>query len=137
MLDRISIFEHQRGRPLLSALVVQASTGHAGDGFARLCRSLGYEIGASQELAFWRTQVEEVMRYWAGPAPDGTDPLGDALRQAGSSQGALAGSPGRDADAGGASWAEQHAGRNVFMEITRRDDIGTDLKAPSAPPAAA
>jgi hypothetical protein len=29
-------------------------------------------------------------------------------------------------------WWEREVGENVFMEITRRDDIGTDLKAPSA-----
>jgi hypothetical protein len=29
-------------------------------------------------------------------------------------------------------WWEREAGENVFMEITRRDDIGADLKAPSA-----
>jgi hypothetical protein len=31
-----------------------------------------------------------------------------------------------------AYWWERAPGENVFMEITRRDDIGTDLKAPSA-----
>ena len=29
-------------------------------------------------------------------------------------------------------WWSGHSGENVFMEITRRDDIGTDLKAPLA-----
>ena len=29
-------------------------------------------------------------------------------------------------------WWERDAGENVWMEITRRDDIGADLKAPSA-----
>ena len=29
-------------------------------------------------------------------------------------------------------WWQHDAGENVWMEITRRDDIGTDLKAPSA-----
>jgi hypothetical protein len=29
-------------------------------------------------------------------------------------------------------WREPEAGENVFMEITRREDIGTDLKAPAA-----
>jgi hypothetical protein len=29
-------------------------------------------------------------------------------------------------------WWEREAGENVFMEITRRDDIGVDLKAPAA-----
>jgi hypothetical protein len=29
-------------------------------------------------------------------------------------------------------WWQRHAGENVWMEITRRDDIGADLKAPAA-----
>jgi hypothetical protein len=29
-------------------------------------------------------------------------------------------------------WWEREAGENIFMEITRRDDIGADLKAPAA-----
>ena len=29
-------------------------------------------------------------------------------------------------------WWRRHAGENVWMEITRRDDIGADLKAPAA-----
>jgi len=31
-------------------------------------------------------------------------------------------------------WLEQKFGESVFMVITRRDDIGADLRAPSAPP---
>ena len=29
-------------------------------------------------------------------------------------------------------WWQRHASENVWMEITRRDDIGADLKAPAA-----
>ena len=77
VLGRVSTFEHQHGRPLLSALVVHAGSRQAGDGFAgQLGLSLGYHIQAGQERAFWRSQVEEVVRYWAGqghtPAPDPT-----------------------------------------------------------------
>jgi hypothetical protein len=41
--------------------------------------------------------------------------------------------PGQGASGGGPGyWWGVKAGENVWMEITRRDDIGTDLKAPSA-----
>ena len=46
LLNRISAYEHQRGRPLLSALVVQVGTHHPGDGFVRLARSLGQKTPA-------------------------------------------------------------------------------------------
>jgi hypothetical protein len=63
-LGRISTFEHEQGRPMLSALVVQAGTLHAGDGFAGLGRNLGIQIQPGGERAFWRGQLEEVVRYW-------------------------------------------------------------------------
>src|SRR5262249_43068168 len=66
VLLRVSTFEHDRGRPLLSALVVQAASRRAGDGFAELGRDLSYQIEEGQERAFWRGQVEEVVRYWTG-----------------------------------------------------------------------
>src|SRR6266536_1288027 len=44
VLGRVSTFEHRQGRPMLSALVVQAGTLHAGDGFAGLGRDLGEKI---------------------------------------------------------------------------------------------
>ena len=52
VLGRISTFEHQEGRPMLSALVVQAGTLHAGPGFAGLGRELGFQIQEGQERAF-------------------------------------------------------------------------------------
>ena len=64
VLGRISTFEHEEGRPMLSTLVVQAGTLHTGPGFAGLGRELGYQIQQGQERAFWRSQVEAVVRYW-------------------------------------------------------------------------
>lgn len=67
VLGRISTFEHQQGRPLLSALVVHSGDMQAGAGFTGLARDLGYQIQPNQERAFWRSQVEDVVRYWTGP----------------------------------------------------------------------
>jgi hypothetical protein len=70
VLGRISTWEHDHGRPLLSALVVHAGDLQAGDGFAGLGRSLGYQIQPGQERAFWRGQVEKVVEYWTESAED-------------------------------------------------------------------
>jgi len=74
VLARISTFEHQQGRPMLSALVVRSSDYQAGIGFAGLGRDLGYHIQPGQERAFWRQEVEKVVRYWTGPGKDAPPP---------------------------------------------------------------
>jgi hypothetical protein len=74
VLGRISTYEHEHGRPLLSVLVVHAGSLQAGDGFAGLGRGLGFEIQPGQERAFWRSQLEEVVRYWTSHAA-GTETL--------------------------------------------------------------
>ena len=62
VLGRISTWEHAQGRPLLSALVVQAQSMRAGKGFAALAAGLGERIPSGQETAFWRSQVDVVWR---------------------------------------------------------------------------
>ena len=79
-LGRISSYEHRQGRPMLSALVVQAATHQAGDGFAALARSLGMQIQPGAELAFWRSQVEVIIQYWTGPGKD--EPAPDPVAKA-------------------------------------------------------
>lgn len=71
-IGHVSVYEYQYGRPLLSALVVQAGTLHAGDGFVQLARDLGHQIQPGQERAYWRSQVEAVVHYWHGPGRDVT-----------------------------------------------------------------
>jgi len=71
-IGHVSVYEHQYGRPLLSALVVHAGTMHAGDGFAQLARDLGYQIQPDQDRAYWRGQVEAVVQCWHGPGRDST-----------------------------------------------------------------
>lgn len=80
-LGRISTFEHEQGRPLLSALVVRATDQQPGPGFADLGHNLGYQIQPGQERAFWRSQLEAVVRYWTGPGKDipASDPTERAL----------------------------------------------------------
>jgi hypothetical protein len=80
VLGQISTYEHWQGRPMLSALVVQAGTLRAGDGFAVLGRSLGDEVQPGAELAFWREQVEAVIGYWTGPGKD--EPAPDPVAKA-------------------------------------------------------
>jgi hypothetical protein len=71
-IGHISAYENQFGRPLLSALVVQAETNRASDGFAELCRDLGHQIQPGQERVFWRGQVEAVVRYWRSTSSEVT-----------------------------------------------------------------
>ena len=80
VLGQISTYEHRQGRPMLSALVVQAGTLHAGDGFAVLGRRLGEQVQPGAELAFWRDQVEAVIGYWSVPGRD--EPVPDPVAKA-------------------------------------------------------
>lgn len=76
VLGNISVFERENDRPLLSALVVQAGTGQAGDGFYKglLRNRLGIELPRDQERAFWREEVRKVVTYWnAPPGEEGPD----------------------------------------------------------------
>jgi hypothetical protein len=65
---------------MLSALVVQAGSLHAGDGFAGLGRDLGEHIQTGAERAIWRSQVETVIQYWTGPGKD--EPAPDPVAKA-------------------------------------------------------
>ncbi|MFD9078134.1 hypothetical protein [Streptomyces erythrochromogenes] len=66
-LGHISVYEHQHGRPLLSALVVAKATGRPGDGFAELASQLGFE--AAEDAEFWEHQVAQVVRFWSVDDP--------------------------------------------------------------------
>lgn len=82
VLGRVSTWEHAQGRPLLSALVVQAQSMRAGKGFAALAAGLGERIPSGQETAFWRSQVEAVVKYWAGRASGGDEAPDDRVAAA-------------------------------------------------------
>ncbi|MFD5200224.1 hypothetical protein ACFWM7_08695 [Streptomyces sp. NPDC058375] len=66
-LGHISVYEHQHGRPLLSALVVRKATGRPGDGFADLAAQLGFE--AADDPDFWEHQVARAVRFWSADDP--------------------------------------------------------------------
>ncbi|RPE38998.1 hypothetical protein EDD90_1948 [Streptomyces sp. Ag109_O5-1] len=66
-LGHISAYEHQHGRPLLSALVIRKATGRPGAGFADLASQLGFE--AAEEPEFWEHQVEQSVRFWSADDP--------------------------------------------------------------------
>jgi hypothetical protein len=82
VLGRVSTWEHAQGRPLLSALVVQAQSMRAGKGFAQLARDLGERIPSGHETAFWRSQVEAVAKYWASRVSDGDEIPDDRVARA-------------------------------------------------------
>ena len=68
-LGHISWYEHDHGRPFLSALVVNAETRQPGEGFTDLARQRGITIADPE--AFWQEQVAAVVAFWA----DGPDPV--------------------------------------------------------------
>jgi hypothetical protein len=71
-LDQIAAFEHDKGRPMLAALVVRAGRGRRrpAGGWATGVRALGVEIPEGGEAAFWREQVEAVIAYWQHAGDD-------------------------------------------------------------------
>ena len=76
VLGNVSVFEYEHDRPLLSALVVQAGTHQAGDGFYKglLQKRLGIQLPPDQERAFWREEVRKVVKYWnAAPGEEEPD----------------------------------------------------------------
>jgi hypothetical protein len=70
-LGHVSMYEVERGRPMLTALVVQQDSQRPGAGFAQLGRQLGFSVGdtPADEVAFWRLELAEVVRVWAGDDP--------------------------------------------------------------------
>lgn len=67
VLGNVSVFEHEHGRPLISALVVQAGTHQAGDGFYKglLQKRLGIELPPpEQQRALWRGEIRKAITYW-------------------------------------------------------------------------
>ncbi|MET9768568.1 hypothetical protein [Streptomyces sp. NPDC006415] len=66
-LGHISVYEHQHGRPLLSALVISKATRRPGDGFVDLATQLGFE--AAEDPGFWEDQVARTVRFWSADDP--------------------------------------------------------------------
>lgn len=68
ILDAINLHEHQRGRPLLSALAVARAYGFPGSGFFDSARNLGrYDDDggdATTHATFWVGEVHRIWDYW-------------------------------------------------------------------------
>ena len=63
VLDDINHYEHQRGRPMLSAVVVRKDINMPGRGFFECARQLGKQWG-SNDLVFWAHELTKVHNYW-------------------------------------------------------------------------
>ena len=67
MLDKINRQEHEQGRPMLSAVVVQKEGnvyGAPGDGFFKLARELSVFRGGNKYV-FWASELNVVYNYWS------------------------------------------------------------------------
>jgi len=67
LLDKINRQEHEQGRPLLSAVVVQKegeSQGAPGEGFFKLAKDLGVFHGDNKYI-FWVSELNAVHNYWS------------------------------------------------------------------------
>lgn len=67
-LFHIAAYESERGRPVLSALVVREG-GIPGLGFGDIGRQLGRvaDESADAEYRFWKTELDASVRYWTSP----------------------------------------------------------------------
>ncbi len=63
-LDEINREEHERGRPLLSAVVVQKESGHPGTGFFDLARELGKQKPDENNQVFFANELQRVFDAW-------------------------------------------------------------------------
>ena len=64
ILGKISTYEHQNGRPMLTAVVVHKHDNIPGEGFFELARHLGLLTGGDDELAFFCHEVGRVHAAW-------------------------------------------------------------------------
>lgn len=71
ILGKISTYEHQDGRPMLTAVVVHKHDNMPGDGFFELAQRLGLMPRGEDRLAFFARELTRVLRLWrpARPAP--------------------------------------------------------------------
>ena len=63
LLGEISRFEHEAGRPLLSALVMYKDGDKPGRGFFELAKELGLYDGKNDD-AFFSEELTKVFKYW-------------------------------------------------------------------------
>lgn len=64
-LDAISIFEHNRGRPLLSVVVVhKGGDCRPGSGFFALAKRLGVQGTRVDDVTFFVSELRRCCEYW-------------------------------------------------------------------------
>lgn len=69
LLDDLNRYEAKQGRPMISAVVVNGSSGIPGDGFFTIARLLGRNApdpksSKQARRAFWESELERLRRFW-------------------------------------------------------------------------
>lgn len=65
ILGEISHHEHESGRPLLTAVVVQKTESVPSSGFFELARRIGKLEQGADEVVFWRAELDRVYDCWS------------------------------------------------------------------------
>ena len=63
-LDEISTYEHEQGRPLLSALVVHQDDLQPGGGFFKMAKRVGKQSPSEDNDAFYFAELRNLRHYW-------------------------------------------------------------------------
>lgn len=79
ILGDISVYEHERDRPLLSAIVIRKDLNHPGTGFYELARNLGLHKGRD-DAKFFADEANRVFDYWTNP-PRRSRPVKSAAKK--------------------------------------------------------
>lgn len=66
VLEEICEYEHENGRPMLSAVVVSKGTGFPGGGFFDLAKRLGLMGRMETQVTFFSKELKKVHDYWCG-----------------------------------------------------------------------
>lgn len=64
ILDEVNYYEHQHGRPMISAVVIRQDINMPGEGFFECARQLN-KYRESNDLIFWVHELASVHNYWA------------------------------------------------------------------------
>lgn len=83
-LEEISTYEHDKGRPLLTAVVVHKEDLTPGGGFFELARRLGKMMPGEDRDRFFLQELSSVRRYWLRHGRKGTRPRASRAPVAGS-----------------------------------------------------
>lgn len=66
-LGKVSRYEVEHGRPMLSVLVVREDTGQPGSGLLDLAKNLGYKWTNDEQWV--REEQDRVIEFWTDPDP--------------------------------------------------------------------